>query len=510
MLCVWLPRFLTDRLSRLGSTIKAPLDGLLAVKTSAKGGNRLVAVNAKAEAAGLRPGMLLTDATAIAPDLRAVAQDLRGEKEHLRRLALGCRRYTPWTSPDEPDGLRLDISGCAHLFGGEGALMHGLDKRLTEAGFACRLAIADTPGAAWAMARFGKEPLAIIPPGEQRKHLAALSVRGLRIAGDKATALEHLGLKTIGQLADMPRPQLRARFGADLCVRLDQAFGTQREAVHSLPYDTVYRERIDFAEPVSTLRAIEWVIAEMTRRLTPRLREDGKGARKFSLTLFDTQGESTDVDLALARPSHDADHIVRLFRERLSSLEGRFTRDVAFDGAALLATRLETLAALQTSLVERAGDRAAFGEELSVLLDRLRARLGDDTVRRLAFRESHVPERAAGSAPLMGPASPRLRPLPAARPLLLLPRPEDITAMAELPDYPPRHFNWRGVRYRVIKAEGPEQIEMEWWRERDRSAPLRDYYAVEVETGQRFWVFREGTYTESKAAPRWFMHGLLP
>lgn len=334
-----------------------------------------MAVNANAEAVGLRPGMLLTDAMAIAPDLRAVAQDLREEQGQLRRLALWCRRYTPWTAPDEPAGLRLDISGCAHLFGGEKALLRDVGKRLSGAGFACRAAIADTPGAAWAMARYSKRPLSIIPPGEQRAHLAPLPVRGLRIAADKATALEHLGLKTIGQVADLPRPQLRARFGADLCARLDQAFGTDSEALHSLPYETVYRERIDFAEPVSSLPVIELAIAQLLRQLTPRLRDDGKGARGFGLTLFDTQGESADLDLALTRPSHDSDHILRLFRERLSSLEGRFRRDVAFDAATLLASSIETLRASQSGFMGRDEQGTGTKAELGAFVDRLRARL---------------------------------------------------------------------------------------------------------------------------------------
>ena len=486
--------------------MNAPPETLFAVTTSGKGGNRLVGVNAHAEQAGLRPGMLLTDATAIAPELRASPQNARDENAHLRRLAMWCRRYTPWAAPDPPDGLRLDITGCAHLFGGEADLLRDIRKRFAKAGFNCRAAIASTPGAAWGMARYAPKPLAIIAHGEERARLAPLSVRALRVAPHKAASLERLGVKTIGQLIDLPRPQLRARFGAALGTRLDRAFGVEREALDSLQYEIIYTERIDFAEPISTLTAIALALTKLVERLAPRLRQDGKGARSLALSLFDTQGDCADLDLAIARPSHDATHMVRLFRERFAALEGRFARDTAFDAAVLHAGRIETLTASQSRLM----GEGAEAHDLSPFLDRLSARLGEGAVRRLAFRESHLPERAAGSVPIMRSVLRRLPPSAAARPFLLLPRPEEITAMAELPDYPPRRFTWRRVRYLVIKAEGPEQIAAEWWRDGNQRAPIRDYYAVEVETGRRLWIFREGIYAASGPAPRWFVHGLLP
>jgi protein ImuB len=506
MLCVWLPRFLTDRLSRTLAPMSARRETLLAVTASGKGGNRLIAVNEDAQAAGLRPGMLLTDATAIAPELRASVQNAREEDAHLRRLALWCRRYTPWAEPDVPDGIRLDISGCAHLFGGEAELLRDLRRRFAQAGFACRAAIASTPGAAWGMARFAPKPLSLIPQGEERARLAPLSVRALRIGADRAASLETLGLKTVGQLVDLPRQQLRARFGAALCTQIDRALGLEREALDSLQYQTIYNDRIDFAEPISTLPAIELALTKLVHRLAPLLRRDGKGARSFTLYLFDMRGESTDLDLALARPSHDPAHILRLFRERFTVLEGRFAGDTAFDAIVLQAGRVETLTPAQSELIGEIEDVPDLGP----FLDRLRARLGETAVRRLAFRESHLPERAAGSVPILHSALRRLPPRAAPRPFLLLPHPEEISAMAELPDYPPRRFTWRRVRYLVVKAQGPEQIAGEWWRGGDRSVPIRDYYAVEVETGRRFWIFREGLYDGEGAPPRWFLHGILP
>jgi protein ImuB len=226
-------RFLTDRLTRTQSEPATQPDVLRAVTASGKGGNRPVAVNVAAEAIGLKPGMLLTEATAIAPDLRATPQDAPQEAAHLKRLALWCRRYTPWVAPDAPDCLRLDIAGAAHLFGGEATLLRDIRGRFMRAGFFCRAAIADTPAAAWAMAHHATASLSIVSEGEQHSRLSPLPIRALRIEEDKAAALDRLGLKTIGQLFDLP-PQLRARFGAALCARLDQALGIDIEAQTSL------------------------------------------------------------------------------------------------------------------------------------------------------------------------------------------------------------------------------------------------------------------------------------
>ena len=535
IVCVWLPRFLTDRLTRVAAGADAPLrafsastelenssqplsgraslqkansDGLLAVIAPGKGGNRLVAVNEAAERAGLRQGMLLTDAMAIAPDLRTASQDAPGEAAHLRRMALWCRRYTPWVAPDGPDGLRLDITGAAQLFGGEAALLRDLRGRFERAGFACRAAIASTPAAAWGMARHDGAALSIIPDGQERQRLSPLPVRALGIEEDKATALDRLGLKTIGQLLGVPRGQLRARFGAALCTRLNQVLGIEREAQTSLAYEPVYGERLEFAEPVGTLDGVRMAAGLLIETLARRLAADGKSARGFTLILYGTQGESKDVGLTLARPSHQAGHIVRLFRERLTALEGRFAKDIAFDAATLIASSVESLRPAQSRLPGE-GVPAKDGRDLIAFVDRLNARLGESAVQQFSFRESHLPERAATAVPILRKAVPAPPPAAAARPFLLLPRAEEITAIAELPDYPPRAFTWRRVHHKVVKAEGPERIAPEWWHGQDQAEPARDYYAVEDEKGHRFWLYREGDYAADDH-PGWYIHGFLP
>lgn len=303
---------------------------------------------------------------------------------------------------------------------------------------------------------------------------------------------------------------MRARFGNTLVTRLDQALGRKGEALSALAYNPVYLSRLEFSEPVSTPEAIKDAAALLTRHLTVQLDEQGRGARNFTLTLFDTDGGSTDISVALAQASGEQTHILRLIQERLAALEGRFHEALAFDGATLRASRIEILTRRQTDLLKEE-ESSDGGQALGQLFNRLTARLGWDAVRRFISKESHIPERTSISKPVLQGTDQQQTPRDAARrPFLLLPRPEPITVMAELPDHPPRRFTWRRKSYRVAKAEGPERIATEWWRKGEGRIPPRDYYIVEDEAGHRFWVYREGFYDSADDTPRWFLHGLFP
>ncbi|MBC8049861.1 MAG: DNA polymerase Y family protein, partial [Chitinophagales bacterium] len=294
-----------------------------------------------------------------------------------------------------------------------------------------------------------------------------------------------------------------------VCERLEQALGLAGEGLTSLAYEPVYASRIDFAEPVTSLDAIAHVTGRLIERVAAQLRGDGKGGRRFTLSLLDTQSQVTDLNLALARPSHAPDHIARVFKERFAALEGRFDETFGFDAAALRARRIEIINPEQRDLTADRDHCASDKHALGALFDRLTARLGEEAVTRFAFPQSYVPERASISVSVLQKTAPPVRPIIGPRPFLLLPRAEPVTVMAELPDYPPRRFTWRRVHHRVVKAEGPERIEAEWWRAGQDDAPLRDYYAVEDETGRRFWLYREGFYVSGDESPRWFIHGLF-
>jgi protein ImuB len=508
---LWLPYWRTERRERAqrrGTPLDKTRQSPLAITETGKGGRRLAAVNRAAEAGGVSCGMALTDAHAILPSLKTMPALPGEDASDLKKLAAWCRRYSPWTAPFGIDTIALDVTGACHLLGGEEALLDDLCSRLEHFGFTARAAMAGTWGAACALARYGAANKIVVPCGEEARFIASLPVQGLRLDDAECELLKRLGLSTIGQLFDLPREALRARLGLRILLRLDQAFGCQAEPLPPLQPETVYAAQRNFAEPVSSLDSIFYVTEHLVQDIAAQLKDACKGARRLALSFYGTQGGVFEIAVALARPSHQPSHVLRLFREKFTRLESRFDETLAFDAASLYVLCAERLAARQADLDAGAADGLRQEERLAGLFDRLRARLGNNAVTGFDFRESHIPERAVLSVPALHKASPR-PPLKRVRPILLLPRAEPLTVLAEVPDYPPRRFTWRRTSYRVVKAEGPERLSPEWWPEAKDRQEARDYYRVEDESGRRFWVYREGLY-QGKTAPRWYLHGFFP
>jgi protein ImuB len=509
---IWLPYWKTDRLeerAKAGANLHDPAGKPLAVIAKGKGGKRIAGLNRCARDAGLRVGMLVTDACAIVPELEAAAYDQRAEWRELKRLAGTLTRFSPWTAPDEPDGLWIEATGLAHLFGGEQVMLDMIIHHLHRLGYAARGAMASTPGAAWAMARGSKQTSVVVPPGEEAHALASLPVKALRLDAEGVALLKRVGLKTIGQLYEIPRANLRARLGKTITGRLDQALGRQGEAISPLMPEPVYAARLEFIDPLTAREGLEETGRILIESVTASLAADGKGARRFNLVLFDTQSGKAEIRFQMARPSAEPKHITRVLKERLSTLEGRFDPTLGFDAVTLYALGAEPLVSRQTDILGPALDRGkAAQEKVAQFLDRVTARLGEKAVRRVSFSESYWPERASTNVPAASSeadAAPKAPALP--RPLLLLPRPEPIDTIALVPDYPPRKFTWRRCHHIVTRAEGPERISPEWWQD-EKAPPARDYYVVENEGGQRFWLYREGIYGKTPDQ-RWFMHGLF-
>jgi protein ImuB len=520
-----------------------------------RGGRRVVAVDAAAAAAGIAPGLPLAVARALVPGLAVLPADPAGEAAALARLAAWCGAFSPWTAPETgegtdprdgalPDpppgagagGLWLDVTGCAHLFGGEAGLLRGLVGRLARLGFTARAGLAGTPGAAWAVARFapgsgaegkgGGDPAAgrVVPPGGEWAALAPMPAAALRLPADIVDGLARLGLRRVGDLVDLPRGPLVARFGHDLARRLDQAFGRVAEPLSPRAAPPPLRVRLAPAEPLGYRDGIALGLERLLRRLATRLERQGLGARRVEFALYHVDGTVSGAAVGTSRPVRDAAHLRGLFAPRLEGLAPGF----GVEAMVLSAPRVEPLAAVQAALPgagRRSGERAAGGDgtdgSLAALVDRLENRLGAGAVMRFEVRESHLPERAAAPVAVFAAApapAPRSPVSPSPRPVRLLPRPEPIEAVAAVPDGPPAMFRWRRVLHRIARAEGPERIAPEWWR---GSAPwdapwdleTRDYYRVEDAAGGRFWVFREGLYRmpgETPAdPPRWYLHGLF-
>ncbi len=503
-----------------------PAEPPLATVAAGRGGLRIAAANRAALAGGVRPGQPLADAYAVLPELRALPADSAAEAKALDGLAAWCGRYTPWTAVDGEGGnpcsgaggLWLDVTGCAHLFGGEAALLQDLVGRLEGLGFAARAALADTPGAAWAVARFGEldgNDLAVVPPGGLRAALAPLPVAALRLDGVAAEGLRRVGLRRVGDLIDLPRAPLAARFGEAALRRLDQALGRVGESLSPRRPVAPLRARLAFAEPIATQDDIAAAVRHLLADLCRRLAEVRRGARRLDLVLYRADGTCAGAAIGTSRPVRDAGHLERLFAEKLEGLDPGFGIEVM----ALAAPVADSLEAQQADL---ATGGAAAEEGLARLIDRLGNRLGAANVARLVPQASHIPEKACREETALASSAPP----PAAagqddfcpsppRPLHLLAWPEPVDVMAPVPDHPPLMFRWHGRPHRVVRADGPERIAPEWWLAEEPLDPeaaeraTRDYYRVEDADGRRFWLYRQGLY-RADGAPRWYLHGVFP
>jgi protein ImuB len=513
---VWLKAWPIARFLR-AQAAATPADAIdprrpFALVAPGKGGPRLVALNRAATASGLAAGELLTNARSKVLELQSRDADPAADDAALKQLALWCLRYTPlvapWNAANGADGLFLDITGCAHLFGGEPDLLADLGQRLRRFGLSPRLAIADTAGAAWALARRGSAENAIVASGEEEKALQDLPFAALCLDDETRILLRRLGFRRIGQLLQQPRAPLAARFGAAFLHRLDQALGRAPEPLSPLAPPPVYHQLARFTEPISTADHVVEAATRLFRDLTRRLTEDGVGARRLRLLLFRVDGEVMSLALGLAAPSQDAGHIAKLIALRLERLPRGLEADFGFEAAAIHVLAAERMPERQAPL-GLAGETAEPAE-LAQLVDRLAQRLGAGAVQRLVPRQSHIPERAVSAASTPIIPSDWTADIPATtRPLLLLPQPEPAEVMAEVPEGPPRQFRWRGILHAVAAAEGPERIAPEWWHQQDGETE-RDYYVVEDADGRRFWLYRAGLYGRDGAPPCWFLHGIFP
>jgi protein ImuB len=512
ILCLWLPRLLTDRIARPSREIReyAEKESPHAVFGKRSNADILIAVDAAAEALGLSPGIALAEARAMYPHLDATPEDPDADAKLLTAIADWCQRYTPLVAENPPDGVLLDISGCAHLFGGEAALRDDLVMRMRRHGFNVRAAVAGTIGAAWAATHFSEATR--VDSGGERNLLSPLPLTALRLPHAMVAMLARLGLKRIGDILDLPRAPLAARFGNALLQQLDRALGREAEPLTPrLPVPPYFAEQ-PFAEPIAREEDVLAVTERLAGRLVTMLECRGEGARRIELCLFRTDGAVRHVTAGTSRPIRDPRAIKALFVERLAALSDDIDPGFGFDLARLSVHAADPLAPTQTGF-----DGDARETAVDDLVDRLAARLGPRRVGRILAQDTHIPEIASVIVPAQSHLATKdggwaafrafshavnLSP----RPLRLLAKPERIEAVAMVPDGPPLRFRWRRALHEIADAEGPERIEAPWWSEEEGTA--RDYFRVEDRSGFRFWLFRAGLYRDT-VSPRWFLHGLF-
>ena len=519
---MWLRRLPTDRIER---RCGLPGDAPLIIVEQVKSALRVCALNDAAARLGLHAGLPLADVRAMFPGIDVRNAEAAADRALLEAVADWCDRYTPLVGLDMPDGLLLDISGCAHLFGGEEELLRDMARRLWRQGLNARLCVADTVGCAWAVARFGD--LAIVPKGEGDAALEALPLSALRVDDESVGALAQAGLKSIRDVVTRPRAPLAARFGSQFLRRIDQAFGREEESITPLlPVPSCTAEQ-RFADPIGLEADVLGTIEKLARELSASMERRGEGARLLQVALFRADGKVFRFEARAGAPLRDPARIRRLFSERFVASGDEADPGFGYDMLRLSALVVERMDEVQAGLAR--DDHAA---ELSHLIDRLSAWFGAARVTRPVPRDTHIPEFAeqmvqaqSGEVGTGSPqdcatrkriASEELAVAPVeqdslspARPIRMFARPEEITATAEVPDGPPVRFRWRHVMHDVVAFEGPERIAMEWWRDDKGRVLTRDYFRVESRLGLRAWLYRDGLYGEAQHPPRWFLHGLF-
>ncbi len=451
---------------------------------------------------GLAPGMAAAHARALVTDLDVLDAAPEADAAWLDRLALhAVRHWTPTAAVSGSDGLWLDLTGTTHLFGGETRFAARLLSFLRRLGFTARVAIAGTAGAAHAIARHGGSATLVLPEGREGEALGELPLRALRLSPEALTAAARFGIERVADLYAMPRGPLARRLGRGAVERLDQARGFLPEPiVPVVPFEMPQAER-RLLEPIATAEAIEQVIGDLVADLIADLEKRGLGVRAAVLRCERVDAREQLIAVGTARATRDVKHLIRLFRLRIDRIEP----GLGIEAMMLAAPQVEALA---PEVIASALNDGPGAPDIAPLVDQLAGRAGAAALFRWEGRESDVPERAIGrTGPLAKPAG-----WPAwVRPVRVLARPEALSGVvALLPDHPPRRFAWRGRAYRVVAGDGPERIHGEWWRTTREMWAVRDYFRVEAESGERFWLFRRGDAIEENTGDlSWYMHGVF-
>ncbi len=527
VLALWFPYLATERLERRDPALAAKP---FATFLESRGQLILGAVNPGAAEAGLTPGMTLANARALLPDITLRPGEPGDDLRLLEKLRGWSERYTPWVALDGVDGLFLDVTGCAHLFGDEATMMRDCVERLDGIGFTALAGLAPTKLGAAALARFcdGAVP-PVMSSAHLREVLSPLPVEALRLTAEAADGVHRVGLNRIGDLLPLPRASLASRYGLDLVNRLDRALGDQADPISPKRFTMPWRTRLNFPDPIGLPDDLVAGVKRLVARLSQRLEREQKGCRRLELSVFRVDGEVTRLSVGAAEAVRDPDHLARLFGERLGSIDPGF----GIESMVLTGIALEDVSARQEDADQQDdGQVGKAAPGLSKLTDRLASRLGEGAILRAEPCASHMPERATRYTSLYLPPAPKGKSLKAAdreapaywpdwqgnatpRPTLILPVPEKLGDSVTAPLPGARwSFRWRGRDHGVRRMSGPERISPEWWRHPpenragvtvldDLEGQVRDYYRVEGMRGELYWMFRPAIH------PGWYMHGVF-
>ncbi|MCE7064585.1 DNA polymerase Y family protein [Dyadobacter sp. CY326] len=491
---IWFRHLLTDwvvkerpELEGVEFVLAAPERGRLVVK----------AISPKAAASGIATGMVLADARALIPALEVIDYKTVKIEELLNELAESCIRYTPVVAVDLPEGLILDITGCAHLWGGERAYFKDMTERMRNAGYDISIAIADTIGTAWAVSRFGNEKR-IIPPSRLLEALLPFPPAALRLEPLIIERMHKLGFYQIKNFIHMPRSVLRRRFGQQLLERIDQALGHAIELIQPVKPVVPYQERLPCMEPIVTATGIQIALQKLLEMLCSRFVKEEKGLRTAIFKGYRVDGKVEQIDIVTNRASHHIAHLFRLFELKIATIEP----DLGIELFVLEAPVVEDVDPVQESIWHFTGNNDNV--HLMELLDRLAGRTGIQAIHRYLPDEHYWPERSVKIADSLLEKPQTSWRVDRPRPVHLLENPLIIRVAAPIPDYAPMLFKYKGKVYNIKRSDGPERIEREWWLEQGLH---RDYFCLEDEDGARYWVFRLGYNGDNNS--NWFIHGFF-
>jgi len=465
----------------------------------------VLAANEVAQGLGIYPGAAAARAQAVAIDLIIQDADLEGDRVGLETLALwALKTFSPIVAPDPPDGLVIDATGAVHLKGGDTAYLNDLIRRLARVGVTARAAMSGSWGSAHALARYIANPTLVIGSDESGRAIAALPIRALRLPPVMVDGLSKVGFDVVGELEAAARAPLVHRFGPELIRRLDQAYGRAAEPIEPVESPELVQVRRAFApEPIGAPETLARYTIKLVEALCAALEERGLGVRIADLRFHRVDNRIEIVRVTTAKPVRDLKRLARLLCDKIETVDPGF------------GVEQMVLAAIATEPLvwkPQANDLTTPAPpDVSDLIDTLANRLGSlGKLYRLDPGDSFVPERSVQRVTPTAPATALAWPENWPRPARLFAKPEPVTAMALLPDQPPTAFTWRGQRRRVVRADGPERVHGEWWRRPGELWAVRDYFQLETESGERFWVFRRG---DGEWAPSgdlsWFLHGLF-
>ncbi|NEK40671.1 DNA polymerase Y family protein [Rhizobium leguminosarum] len=495
---VFLPTLPTDRVRRADPSI--PAEAPLVIVARSGSTRWLSAVDANAAKLGLRVGMPAAKAQALVQGLHMVDADPVADLAALERLTFwALTQYSPIVAMDPPDGIVMDTEGADHLQGGEQPMLSRLVNSFRARGLPARAVVADTWGSAHALARSSTKETFVVPPRQTPDAVMSLPISLLRVNAESVTGLRTLGFKTVGELAATPRAPIALRFGPEIGRRLDQMFGRIAEPIDPIRCPEIIEVHRAFAEPIGAAETIAKYVSRLVTQLCLELQAKGLGVRRTDLIVHRVDNTIQALRAGTAKPVRDVAWLTKLLHDRIEKIDPGY----GIEKLSLAATMVEPLNDRQISLVEDAD------VDVTSLIDVLGNR-GTQRIYRLAPVASDVPERSVQRVLPVAREDGQTWPMTWPRPVRLMDRPELIEVMALLPDHPPVWFTWRGKRRRVKRADGPERIYGEWWRRTSEWVAVRDYFTVEDETGERYWIFRSGDGVDAETGShKWFLHGMF-